>query len=54
MQGTYALGEAPRRSGIRRLQNTVLKKADPRNCDRRFTPSQRHTQEPLKRNDIFI
>ena len=27
---------------------------DPRNRDRRFTPPQRHTQEPLKRNDIFI
>ena len=28
--------------------------ADQRNCDRRFTYPQRHTQEPHKHNDIFI
>ena len=28
--------------------------ADPRNCDRRFTSPQRHTQERYKRNYIFI
>ena len=28
--------------------------AVPRNYDRRFTSPQRHTQEPHKRNDIFI
>ena len=35
----------------KREKNYVL--VDPRNRDRRFTP-QRHIQEPLKRNDIFI
>ena len=36
----------------KKRKNSCL--ADPRNRVRRFTSPRRHTQEPHKRNDIFI
>ena len=44
--------DGPKTQSSKKRKNSCL--ADPRNCDPRFTSSQRHTQEPHKRNDIFI